>query len=302
MNLEPIHVIPSNEGPLVGCVILNWNGWRDTVACLDALRSIEYSRMLTVVVDNASTDDSVSRIQAAHRGVRLLQTGKNLGFSGGNNVGIREVMRQEVDYVWLLNNDTEPAPQVLCELVRTAEADPTVGAVGSVLHYASDPQKVQAWGGGWINLWNGYSSHAMAPPEGGGLDFLTAASILVRRRALEEVGLMDDRFFLYWEDAELCFRLRKNGWSLAVASGAVVLHKVSATTNKKVLTTDRHFTASAMRFLSQYSDVPRLSTLLFLSRRVLHRALTGRVEGICHVWNGVKDYRNRDRRAALPLA
>jgi GT2 family glycosyltransferase len=134
------------------------------------------------------------------------------------------------------------------------------------------------------------------------LDFLTAASILVRRRALEEVGLMDDRFFLSWEDAELCFRLRKNGWSLAVASGAVVLHKVGATTNKKVLTIDRHFTASAMRFLSQYSHVPRLSTLLFLSLRVMHRALTGRMEGVRLVWKGVKDYQNRDRRAALPLA
>jgi GT2 family glycosyltransferase len=303
MNPKPIHFPPENEEPLVGCVILNWNGWRDTVACLDALRSIEYSRMLIVVVDNGSTDDSISRIQAAHPAVRLLQTGKNLGFSGGNNVGIRDVMRQEVKYVWLLNNDTEPAPGVLRALVRTAEADSTVGAVGSVLHYASDPQKVQAWGGGWINLWYGYSSHATAPPKGGGrLDFLTAASILVRRRALEEVGLMDDRFFLSWEDAELCFRLRRNGWSLGVAPGALVLHKVGATTNKKVLTIDRHFTASAMRFLSQYSHVPRLSTLLFLSLRVLHRALTGRVEGVRHVWNGVKDYRNRDRRAALPLA
>ena len=91
MNSKPIHLKPNNEQPLVGCVILNWNGWRDTVACLDALRAIKYSRMLIVVVDNGSTDDSVSRIQAGHPAVSLLQTGKNLGFSGGNNVGIREV-------------------------------------------------------------------------------------------------------------------------------------------------------------------------------------------------------------------
>ena len=303
MNVEFIKVPPNNVEPLVGCVILNWNGWQDTVACLDALRSIEYSRLFVVVVDNGSSDDSVARIQAAYPAIRLLQTGKNLGFSGGNNAGIRELMRHQVQYVWLLNNDTHPAPGVLRELVQIAEADSRLGAVGSVLHYASNPQKVQAWGGGWINLWSGYSSHATAPPKGGsGLDFLTAASMLVRLRALEDVGLMDDRFFLSWEDAELCFRLRRNGWTLGVAPNAVVLHKVGATTNKKVLTIDRHFTASAMRFLAQYSPVPLLSAFVFISLRILHRALTGRVEGIQNVWKGVEDYRNRDRRAPLPLA
>ena len=289
--------------PLVGCVIVNWNGWRDTVACLDALRQIEYSRLFVVIVDNGSSDDSVSRIQAAHPAVHLLQTGKNLGFSGGNNAGIREVMRQEVKYVWLLNNDTQPARAALRELVRSAEEDFRLGAVGSVLHYAAAPQKIQAWGGGWINLWSGRSTHATAPPKPGRrLDFLTAASMLVRRKTFEDVGLMDDRFFLYWEDAELCFRLRQNSWDLGVARHAIVLHKVSASTRKRTSPTDRYFTSSAIRFLSQYSPVPRLAAFLFLSLRILHRVLGGRLKAIRNVWQGVQDYRNRDRWAALPLA
>lgn len=292
-----------NVEPLVGCVIVNWNGWQDTVACLDALRSIEYSRLVVVVVDNGSSDDSVARIQAAHPAIRLLQTGKNLGFSGGNNAGIREVMRHEAEYVWLLNNDTQPAPRALRELVRTAEADFRLGAVGSVLHHASAPQKVQSWGGGWINLWSGHSSQATAPPRPNRrLDFLTAASMLVRRKGLEDVGLMDDRFFLYYEDADLCFRLRKHGWGLGVASHAIVLHKLNASTRKKTSPTDRYFTTSAIRFLAQYSPVPLLSAFVFLSQRILHRALAGRVEAVRNVWQGVQDYRNRDRWAALPLA
>jgi GT2 family glycosyltransferase len=303
VNDETTNSETNNADPLVGCVIVNWNGWQDTVACLDALRSIEYSRLLIVVVDNGSTDDSVARIQAAHPAIRVLATCKNLGFSGGNNAGIREVMRHEVKYVWLLNNDTQPAPGVLRELVRTAEADSKLGAVGSVLRYASAPENIQAWGGGWINLWNGYASHATAPPKPGrSLDFLTAASMLVRRKTLEDVGLMDDRFFLYWEDAELCFRFRKNGWGLAVAPHAIVLHKVNASTRKETSATDLHFTSSALRFLSQHSPVPLLSSFLFLSRRVLHRGLAGRVEAIRNVWKGVEDFRNRDRWAALPLA
>jgi GT2 family glycosyltransferase len=256
-----------------------------------------------VVVDNGSSDDSATRIQAVHPAIRVLETNKNLGFSGGNNAGIREVMRQNVDYVWLLNNDTQPASGTLRELVRTAEVDSGLGAVGSVLHYASDAQKVQAWGGGWINPWSGYVSHAtQAPKPGRGLDFLTAASMLVRRKALDEVGLMDDRFFLYWEDADLCFRLRKKGWGLGVASKTVVLHRVSASTGKSTSPTERHFTSSGLRFLVQHSPVPLLSSFLFLSIRLLHRALAGRVEAIRSVWSGVQDYRNRDRWAKLPLA
>jgi len=292
-----------NDEPLVGCVIVNWNGWRDTVACLDTLRSIEYSSLFVVVVDNGSSDDSVSRIQAAHPTVRLLETGENLGFSGGNNAGIREAMRRDVKYLWLLNNDTEPSPWALSELVRTAEADFRLGAVGSVLHYASASQKIQAWGGGWINLWTGYSSHATTPPKPGRrLDFLNAASMLVRRTALEDVGLMDDRFFLYYEDADLCFRLRKNGWGLGVAPHARVLHKVNASTRKITGPTDRYFTSSAIRFMAEYSPVPWLSAFVFLSRRVLHRALAGRVKAVRNVWLGVQDYRNRDRWATLPQA
>ena len=292
-----------NAEPLVGCVIVNWNGWQDTVACLNALGLIEYSRLFVVVVDNGSSDDSVAHLRAAHPDICVLEANKNLGFSGGNNAGIREVMRHEVDYVWLLNNDTQPASSTLRELVRTAEADPSLGAVGSVLHYATEPERIQAWGGGWIKLWNGYCSHATQPPKRGrGLDFLTAASMLVKRKALDDVGLMDDRFFLYWEDADLCFRLRKKGWSLGVAQNTVVLHKVNASTQKRTSPTDRYYTSSAIRFLAQHSPVPLLSVFLFLSRRLLHRVLAGRVEAIRNVWKGVQDYRNRDRWAKLPMA
>jgi len=284
--------------PLVGCVIVNWNGWRDTLTCLDALRSTDYPELLVVVVDNGSTDDSVERIRAAHPEIRLLETGRNLGFAGGNNAGIRELLLRGVEYVWLLNNDTQPSSGAIRELVEMAETDFKLGAVGSILYHTSSPETVQAWGGGRINLWTGYSSHATT--RSGRLDFLTAASMLVRRKALEDVGLMDDRFFLYWEDAELCFRLRRKGWQLGVAHRAVVLHNVNASASKNSALIDRYYTYSAIRFLSQYAHLPPLALFLFLSRRLLHRALSGKVEAIGDVWHGVRDYQNRDRWATLP--
>jgi GT2 family glycosyltransferase len=289
--------------PLVGCVLVNWNGWRDTVACLDALAVQEYSPLSVVVVDNGSTDNSVSRLRAAHPRVRVIEAGRNLGFSGGNNLGIREVLRQDAQYVWLLNNDTLPSASALNELVATAEPDPGLGAVGSVLHDISPSGRVQAWGGGWVNLWCGYSMHATRPQDlRTPLHFLTAASMLVRRPALEQVGLLDDRFFLYWEDTEFCFRLRKHGWRLGVAENSVVLHKAGASARKVSSTTDRYSTASGIRFLSQYSHIPRVCVPLFISLRLLHRVLAGRIRAIGNVWTGIEDYRNRDRRAALPLA
>jgi GT2 family glycosyltransferase len=232
----------------------------------------------------------------------LIENGKNLGFAGGNNTGIREAMRRDAEYIWLLNNDTDPSPGALREMVSMAEADPELGAVGSVLFYFSAPQTIQAWGGGWINLWFGHSRHATEPPKDGDkLDFLTAASMLVRRKAFEKVGLMDDRFFLYWEDSELCFRLRRGGWKLGVAAEGAVLHKVNASAKNNRVVVDRYATTSGIRFLLEYSATPLLSAALFLSMRILNRAVRGRIDNVREVLRGVGDYLGRDRKAALPL-
>jgi GT2 family glycosyltransferase len=291
-----------NPEPLVTCVIVNWNGWQDTIACLDSLRRIEYSNLLVVVVDNGSTDDSVARLREAHPDVCLIENGRNAGFAGGNNTGIREAMRHDTEYIWLLNNDTVPAPGALREMIDMAQADPMLGAVGSVLFYASAPKKVQAWGGGWINLWFGHSTHATEQPrDGRELDFLTAASMLVRRIVFEQVGLMDDRYFLYWEDAELCYRLRRSGWKLGVAPQGTVLHKVNASAKKDKGAVDCYFTTSGIRFLCEYSSIPFFSAALFLSLRILNRAVRGKADRIREVCRGAGDYLARDRRAALPL-
>jgi GT2 family glycosyltransferase len=253
-----------------------------------------------VVVDNGSSDDSVARIHAAHPEVPILATGRNLGFSGGNNVGIREVMNQNVDYVWLLNNDTELLPETLGELVRAAETDISIGAVGSVLFYAFEPDRIQTWGGGWTNRWTGYVKLATAPPRIP-LHFLTAASLLLRGRALREVGLMDDRFFLYWEDVELCFRLRRHFWKLAVAPEAVVFHKVNASSKKHSTAIVRYSTCSGLRFLAEYSFNPVLCSWAFLGFRLGHRVAQGRFNAIRSVLRGVQDFRDRDRSAELPV-
>lgn len=276
--------------PAVWCILLNWNGWKDTLSCLAALAAVDYQPLSVIVVDNGSSNDSVSRIREAFPAISLIETGKNLGFAGGNNVGIRRALELGAEYVWLLNNDTEPRPDALRKLVQKALDNPEIGAVGSVLMYEHDPNRVQAWGGGRINLWIGRSHHAFTPKLDGWFDYITAASILMPREALESVGLLDDKYFLYWEDGDLCFRLRGGGWKLGVAADSIVLHKEHASTARNRRMIDRYVIASGIRFLKKHSPLPWVSIPLFIMLRIGKYLLMGRLNRVGDVAGGVNDY------------
>jgi GT2 family glycosyltransferase len=281
---------PLRHEPPVVCVVLNWNSWQDTVDCLSAFRDIEYSNASVIAVDNGSTDDSVARIRQAHPSVELLSTGRNLGYAGGVNAGIRAAFERGAEFVWLLNNDAKPLPDALSALVRKALERPRLGAVGSVLMYMSSQTKVQAWGGGRVNCWLGRASHATTEKEDEWFHYLTAASLLLRRGALEKVGLFDEGFFLYWEDTDLSFRLRSKGWELGVAADSVILHKVGASSGGDRRRVDRHSTASGIRFLRKHAKVPALAVPLFLASRLANRIVRGHFARTADIIGGIRDY------------
>lgn len=276
--------------PEVSCVVLNWNGWADTLECLDALKECSYPNLTVIVVDNGSTDDSVARIKAAHPDILLLDSRNNLGFSGGNNIGIRRALEIGADYIWLLNNDTRPAPDALCALVAKADSDNSIGAVASICYYADEPSKVQAWAGSRVNLWIGYGRLYTEPHGDDSFDSLNGTSMLVARDAIEDVGLLDEGFFLYWEDTEFCLRLRKKGWRIAAAPGSRVLHKVNASTGGNKIVLDRYQTASGLRILRLYSPTPLLSSLMFLAIRFARRILCLQFDRCRSVAAGIEDY------------
>jgi GT2 family glycosyltransferase len=156
----------------------------------------------------------------------LVRTGGNIGFAGGNNVGLRYVIAcGETGYVWLLNNDTVVAPDALRELLAVAEHDATIGVVGGrLLHYAT-PDVVQAAGGGKIRPWRGVGRAVRDAGSETSFDYVTGACMLVPLRAVTSVGLMDERYFAYSEEADWCFRMRAQGLRLAYAPEARVWHK-----------------------------------------------------------------------------
>lgn len=268
----------------VAVVVLNWNGWRDTLTCVTSLQNLNYPNFDLIVVDNGSTDGSQGHIEACFNGLKVIQTGSNLGFGGGCNVGIRRALERRADYVWLVNSDATVDVNALTELVRVAQEQALVGAVGSVLYEADQPERIQLWGGGKVHLWTGFSRHQTSPAQ---LDFVSGASMLLRREALEQVGLFDDKtFFMYWEDSDLGFRLRQGGWQLAVAEKSRVWHKLSASLGKGSQQLDAYFTQSGVRFLRRYSPVPAVSIFMMVGRMLMKRMLTAEFGRVKSVFNG----------------
>lgn len=273
--------------PRVAIVVLNWNGWQDTVTCVASLLALDYANFCIVLVDNGSTDGSVQEFQRALPDVELLQTGVNLGFGGGCNVGMRHALAGGAEYIWLINSDAVVDPGALSALVRLAQENLVLGAVGSVLFDVDAEARVQLWGGGRVGLWLGRSVHSRSPDAK--LDFVSGASLLLRRSALEQVGLFDEsRFFMYWEDTDLGFRLRNAGWTLGVAADSRIWHKQSASLGFGNPLLDEYATRSCVRFLRLHAPIPFVSIGLMLLRMLLKRLLIGRPDRLQAVLRGYR--------------
>ena len=281
--------------PLVCCVVVNWNGWQDTVECLASLQGQRYENLQVIVVDNGSTDNSCLRIRQAHPWASLVETGRNVGFPSGCNIGTRLAYERGADFVWLLNNDTVASSNTASELVQAASAHAKAGIIGTVLYYLHDPVKVQAWGGGRINLWTGYVSHFKGSAIFGTDTYFTGASVLLPRRVCQEVGLFYEGFFMYGDDVDLCLRIRRAGYDMVMAEGTRVLHKEGASSPRRSALIDQHATVSMMRLLERQAVFPPLSILIYLTMRFGNRIIRREWANLAAVWAGLAVYL-RDRK------
>ncbi|MDA8153043.1 MAG: glycosyltransferase [Acidithiobacillus sp.] len=284
-------------------ILLNWNSATDTLRCLRALTLLRGVQAQVTVVDNGSEAADLERLRLgiARWGlaVDMVETEENLGFGGGCNVGMRLALERGAEFVWLLNNDAVPHPEALQAMLRVMEGDAQIGAVGSVIYDLERPERVQTWGGGRVWRWAGVARHRRWPVAARRLDYLTAASILLRREALEGAGLFDeDTFFMYWEDADLCFRLRAQGWKLAVAGDAVIWHQRSSSLGHANPLKDYYVTVSSRRFLRRYAPWPRSAMALGALGRIARRLLRGRWRNVRAMVSALWD---RPYDLALPL-
>jgi GT2 family glycosyltransferase len=213
-------------------VVVNYNGERYLSACLEALGRQELDGGFEVVlVDNGSSDGSIETARRDHAWARVIETGRNLGFAAGNNVGFRAAAGR---YIVLLNSDTRVRPGWLAALVATAESDERAGAVTSKLVFADRPDVIQNAGvlllsdGGGADRGAGEADRGQYEHQEEVFGFCGAAALL-RREALRDVGQFDETFFAYYEDTDLSWRMRRRGWRILYEPTAAVEHVHSAT-------------------------------------------------------------------------
>lgn len=262
--------------PSVTVVVVNWNGWRDTLACIEGCAALDYDPVTMVVVDNGSTDESVDVFRERLPDAHVVTMGQNLGFGAGCNTGAEAAARDGAEFVWFLNNDAWPHAAALKEMVAVAVDDTRIGAVGSVVYEAGDPDVVQAFGGGKVRMLLGVERHFARAPSTNGLDWITGTSMLVRTTAFEEVGGFDESFFMYWEDTDLGFRMRARGWRLAVAPRAFVWHEGGGSLDRRNPRGHEYFNESAVRFFRKHGRVPPVPIVTGVSGRALKQAARGR--------------------------
>jgi GT2 family glycosyltransferase len=218
--------------PVVHVIVLNWNGLSDTLACLESLAELSYDAFHVTVVDNGSRESPRAAIAAAHAWVQLVENGRNLGYAGGNNAGIRRALDEDADYVWILNNDTVVDSDSLTELVATAERHPRAGAVGGRVLRTDAPHVLWvAWGRvTWLQSLIALVGHNR--PDGPAYDgerrvrWIPGCSILFRASALRDVGPFDEDYFAYHEDVEWAARAAAKGWELWYTGASRVHHAV----------------------------------------------------------------------------
>ncbi|XHS80390.1 glycosyltransferase family 2 protein [Burkholderiaceae bacterium UC74_6] len=305
--------------PRVYVILLNWNGASDTMACLESLMRLEHANYQLVVCENGSADDSVERLRAwasgpagwrmveyardlaEHGGIAgdeadlfMLHTGANLGFAGGCNVGLRfATARGDADFVWLLNNDTEVSPDALSTLVARASQPDSPGIVGSLLCYFDERDRIQSVGGGTFDEMRGTTFHIAEGESRAGLSqirireaeatmtYVVGASMLVSSDFLARVGLMEEDYFLYYEEMDWAERARRAQppFKLGLAADSVVFHKVgaSAGTHQKSLSSLQYLTRSRMRFIKRFYPRRLRSVRLHVAWEAAKALVKGRV-------------------------
>ena len=322
--------------PYLAILILNYNGWEDTIACVESILKDWRDEYELIVIDNASTDDSVAKLRRWAEELRpplelvfatspktpvppetrqtnsprltLLQTGSNLGFAGGNNVGIRHALARGASRILLLNNDTVMEAGALAKLIEGAERSGADLAGGGIYEY--DRPSRPWYLGGTFNWWGDRTVTSLRLPSAAAIavetGWITGCCLLVRRQVFEEIGLLDEGAFLYCEDSDFCWHAAKAGFKRFVVPGARIYHKVSRSAAPDSAFQRYHATRSRLYFHSKNHTAGShaLFLIVFVLSRMLRTlvwSLGGRWDLISASWRALKDsFRQATRPQRAP--
>ena len=264
-------------------VILNWNGKKDTLECLESLEKLQIAncKLQIVVVDNGSTDGSVEAIQnetlrlRSGQELKIIENKENLGFAEGNNVGIKYALENGADDTVLLNNDTLVDKNLIEELLRMAESETQIGVVSPKIYFApgfefhkdryqeNERGKVLWYAGGKMDWQNILASHRGVDEVDKGqydqpeeTDFATGCCVLIKKEVFEKIGLLDKKYFAYWEDTDFCQRAKRAGFKVVYAPNAILWHKNASSSGRPGSVTHVYFqTRNRLLFGFRYASL-----------------------------------------------
>ncbi|MEM3609755.1 MAG: glycosyltransferase family 2 protein [Candidatus Anstonellales archaeon] len=221
--------------PLVSIIILNYNGEKFIKRCLSSVLDTTYPRLEIIVIDNGSTDNSYEIIKQYESKVKLIRIPYNIGYSAGNNLGIKV---SKGDYIVLLNNDTIVNPSWISELVKVAESDQSIGILGCKVYYLGT--KIIQHAGGKLNIYSDTLPHTGAFEKDHGqyneikdVDYVSGVAMMINRKIIEKIGLLDVDYFLYWEDVDYCYRAKKAGYRVVYVPTAIIYHYEGGSAGKR---------------------------------------------------------------------
>lgn len=232
------------EQPKVFIILLNYNGYEDTIQCMESLEKIDYENYEVVIVDNKSTNESLKKLTeyieehktSFRKKHTLIPSKNNHGFAAGNNIGIKYALKNQCDFVVLINTDTLVKKDFLKELTIPFENSDDVGISTGKIYYES--KRDTFWfAGGTFNEERFYGAHIGQGEKDLGqydeqknISFCTGCLMMIKREVLEKVGFLSEEYFMYYEDVDYCLKVRELGYKIAYAPKAIIYHKVSAST------------------------------------------------------------------------
>lgn len=276
----------------IALIIVNYNGREDTIECLESLKKMDTKKnylMKIFLIDNGSSDDSVAVIKKRFSKIRIIEAGENLGFVGGNNLGLKAALAWSADFTLLLNNDVKISPKLLINLLKPF-SKAKVGIVSPKIYFfprceyykekyqKDDLGKVIWYAGGRIDWQNMYGVHLGVDKVDKGefeeekeIDFATGCCLMVKSEVWKQVGLFDEKFFLYGEDLDFCQRVKKYGYKIIYYPKAFLWHKSSGSSGSGSSLHDYYLTRNRMLLGFKYAPLRTKLALIKESLRLLFK-------------------------------
>jgi hypothetical protein len=246
--------------PKVAIILLNWNSFDHTSNCIESLQLCDYPSFEIIVVDNGSIDGSGNLLKAKFPEIILIASPTNEGFAAGNNRGFSYAIDNQFTYAMMLNNDVFVEPDFISKLINYMESHPETGAIQPKIFFNHDRKKI--WNGGSYFLsWLGWTYSKRYMRKAGVLqsqfqqvDWITGCAFLTKTSILKEVGLLKEAFFIYYEDVDLSFRIRSNGYQLIFHPESIIYH-IAGSSNKTKLKGKEGYSSPIVHYLNSRNHI-----------------------------------------------